>query len=91
MPFRDPPAAESNAPVREGRQRGFEDEKFSYAVLTRAEPEPAGARILRRPQLHPGHVVLDVCAPEGLERRTITRRDKERYRRARKLAWGDTV
>ena len=72
-------------------ERGFEDEKFSYAVLCRAPHELATARVIRRPDQRPGHVVLDLCTPSGLERRTVSRREGADYRRARKVGWGDGV
>ena len=70
-------------------ERGFEDEKFSYVVLCR-EPHPrAAARVLRRPDPRPGHVVLDLCTPSGLERRTVSKKDGAAYKVARKTGWGD--
>jgi len=75
-----------------GAERGFEDEKLSYVVLTRERHDlPRASRVLRRPSLHGGHVVLDLCTPAGLERRTISRKDGSVYKRARKLGWGDTL
>ena len=75
--------------LAKGAERGFEDEKFAYAVLTRS-PHPAAAeRVIRRPDLRPGHVVLDLCTTDGLERRTVSKRDGTDYRKARKVAWGD--
>jgi len=72
-------------------ERGFEDEKFSYAVLTRADARPAAARIIRRPEQNPGHVVFSLCTSGGLEKRTIARRQKGAYRDARKRVWGDSL
>ncbi len=72
-------------------ERGFEDEKFSYAVLCREPHVPAEARVLRRPDPRPGHVVLDLCTPSGLERRTVSKKEGDAYRRARKLRWGDAL
>ncbi len=72
-------------------ERGFEDEKFSYVVLCR-EPHPrAAARVLRRPDPRPGHVVLDLCTPSGLERRTVSKKDGSAYKVARKTVWGDAL
>ena len=68
--------------------RGFEDEKFSYAALTREPHRRAVARIIRPPQVRTGHVLLDLCEPEGIRRATVTRRDRDAYRRARKADWG---
>jgi len=72
-------------------ERGFEDEKFSYAVLCRKPHVRAAARVLRRPDLRPGHIVLDLCTPSGLERRTVARKDGDAYRSAKKVGWGGAV
>lgn len=72
-----------------GAERGFEDEKFAYAVLSRSSHAMPEARVIRRPDPRPGHVVLDLCTPGGLERRTVSRREGPDYRRARKVGWGD--
>ncbi len=74
-----------------GAVHGFEDEKFSYVALARAPAPLSAARVLRRPDKRQGHVVLDLCSRGGLERRTVSRRDGEAYRRARKLTWGDAT
>lgn len=78
----------------------YEDEKFSYVAAVR-EPvdvrEPAGgesagaaARIVRRPQIRKGQVLLDLCtADDGLRRDTVAKRHGELYRAARDAAWGD--
>lgn len=72
-------------------ERGFEDEKYSYIVLCR-EPHPrAAARVLRRPDLRPGHVVLELCAPAGLEERTVSKKDGPAYRIAKNVGWGGTL
>jgi ribosomal protein RSM22 (predicted rRNA methylase) len=77
--------------LAKGAERGFEDEKFAYAVLTRLPHPSAAARVLRRPDLRPGHVVLDLCTVDGLERRRVSKREGAEYRKARKVAWGDTL
>ena len=64
-------------------ERGFEDEKFSYVALSRAPLPAEHARVIRRPDLRPGHVVLDLCTPAGLEQRTVSRREGANFRRAR--------
>ena len=69
--------------------RGFEDEKFSYAALTRLPHPRAPARIIRPPQVRTGHVLLDLCESEGIRRATVSKRDRDAYRQARKAIWGD--
>jgi ribosomal protein RSM22 (predicted rRNA methylase) len=74
-----------------GAEVGFEDEKLSYVVLCRSPHPNADARVLRRPSVHRGHVVLDLCTTDGLERRTVSKRDGAVYKQARKLGWGDSL
>ncbi|MCY7303810.1 MAG: small ribosomal subunit Rsm22 family protein [Thermoleophilia bacterium] len=76
--------------IAKDAERGFEDEKFSYVVLCREQHPRAAARVLRRPDLRPGHVVLDLCTPSGLEQRTVSRKDGDAYRAAKKVSWGGT-
>jgi len=84
------PRSEAHRVVK-GVSRGFEDEKLSYAALTRSRERRAVSRVIRPPQIRSGHVYLDLCEPEGIRREVVTRREKERYRRARKAAWGDAL
>ncbi|GAA3173848.1 MULTISPECIES: small ribosomal subunit Rsm22 family protein [Streptomyces] len=77
-----------------GGSLAYEDEKFSYVAAVRpaAAPDaPGAARIVRKPQLRKGQVLLDLCtAEEGLRRTTVTKRHGAQYRAARDAAWGDT-
>jgi ribosomal protein RSM22 (predicted rRNA methylase) len=68
----------------------FEDEKFTYVVMTR-EPPARGARgrIVRKPIRNQGHVHIDLCTEGRIQRTTITRSDKQHYRAARDAEWGD--
>jgi ribosomal protein RSM22 (predicted rRNA methylase) len=68
---------------------GHEDEKFSYIVAAKEPVSPAGARVVRHPQKRSGHTNVSLCTKEGLETRTLSRRDKPRWKRAAKLSWGD--
>jgi len=73
-----------------GGDLGYEDEKFSYVVAAKSAMPPGGARIVRHPGKHSGHVQLALCTPQGrIENRTVTRSSKEAYKRARKAEWGD--
>ncbi|MFD7130184.1 small ribosomal subunit Rsm22 family protein [Streptomyces sp. NPDC059894] len=68
----------------------YEDEKFSYVAAARFPVAPAPARVVRRPQIRKGQVLLDLCgAEERLERTTVTKRHGELYRAARDADWGD--
>ncbi|PJE94692.1 rRNA methyltransferase [Streptomyces carminius] len=79
-----------------GGSLAYEDEKFSYVAAVRpgTDGAPAGARIVRKPQIRKGQVLLELCAgpdPErgGLRRETVTKRQGAGYRAARDAAWGD--
>jgi ribosomal protein RSM22 (predicted rRNA methylase) len=71
-----------------GAQLGYEDEKFSYLAVARKPGDRADARVLRHPQIRSGYVLLELCTPEGRLLETVSRRQGDRYRAARKLDWG---
>jgi len=70
---------------------GFEDEKHSYVVVARQPVPVPAARILRHPRKHSGHVELELCTVSGLARETVSRKQGERYKRARQAEWGDEI
>jgi ribosomal protein RSM22 (predicted rRNA methylase) len=74
-----------------GVELGYEDEKFSYAVLSREPARKAAARVIRQPQLRSGHVNLVTCEPDGIHERTISRRQGGRYKEAKGAAWGHAI
>jgi ribosomal protein RSM22 (predicted rRNA methylase) len=70
---------------------GFEDEKYSYAVLARTPVPKADARVIRQPQLRSGHVHLVTSEPDGIHRRTVSRKEGDRFKAAKNAAWGDPL
>ncbi|MFJ9818049.1 small ribosomal subunit Rsm22 family protein [Streptomyces sp. NPDC101151] len=73
-----------------GGSLAYEDEKFSYVAATRLPAEPAPSRVVRRPQIRKGQVLLDLCeADEQLRRTTVTKRHGDLYKAARDADWGD--
>lgn len=70
---------------------GYEDEKYSYIAVAKSPAQLPQARILRHPQKHSGHVDLVLCTAEGLKLKTISKRDKDLYKKARKSEWGDAL
>ncbi|MGW8060938.1 small ribosomal subunit Rsm22 family protein [Streptomyces ziwulingensis] len=73
-----------------GGSLAYEDEKFSYVAATRLPADPALSRVVRRPQIRKGQVLLDLCEPdERLNRRTVTKRHGDLYKAARDADWGD--
>jgi len=74
-----------------GVELGYEDEKFSYAVLSREPVRKAAARIIRQPQLRSGHVNLVTSEEDGIHARTVSRKDGQLYKDAKGAAWGDSI
>jgi ribosomal protein RSM22 (predicted rRNA methylase) len=72
-----------------GGTLGYEDEKFSYVAFSKQPASPVNARILRHPMRQAGYTQLQLCAAEGLQSITVTKRDKAAWRCARKANWGD--
>jgi ribosomal protein RSM22 (predicted rRNA methylase) len=71
-----------------GGELGYEDEKFSYVALARNAVELPEARIIRHPQHRPGLIEIETCTAGGLRSERIFKRDRDRFRAARKAAWG---
>lgn len=75
-----------------GAELGWEDEKLSYAVLSRDHVRPTAARIIRRPVPRSGYVELVTSDRDGVVReRRLARSAGAAYRAARKAAWGDAL
>ena len=71
---------------------GYEDEKFSYIAFSRELTfENGQARILRHPQIGQGHVKVKVCTQNGIQEKTFTKKDKEVYKKVRKLDAGECI
>lgn len=70
---------------------GYEDEKFSYIAFSKTPVKQSDAVILRHPQISTGHVKVKLCTQNGIEERTYSKKDKEIYKRIRKLDAGDTI
>ncbi|GAA3236506.1 hypothetical protein GCM10020256_55210 [Streptomyces thermocoprophilus] len=43
----------------------YEDEKFAYVAATRFPVTPVPSRVVRKPQIRKGQVLLDLCRAEG--------------------------
>jgi ribosomal protein RSM22 (predicted rRNA methylase) len=69
----------------------FEDEKFSYVVLTRSPIAARPTRVLAQPVVGKVEVTAKLCTPDGLVIAKVPRRAKADYARARRWRWGDAV
>jgi ribosomal protein RSM22 (predicted rRNA methylase) len=77
--------------AKEGRL-SYEDEKFSYLIASRKpSPKPLPLRIIQKPIKAKGHIILDVCTPNGITRKTLTKSKTPDYKTQSRLEWGDGV
>lgn len=74
-----------------GAELPYEDEKFSYVILSRTPVAPRPARVLAQPQVTKIAVTAKICAAQGLDIITAPHRDKAAYKRAKKWNWGDAI
>ncbi|MCX7626140.1 MAG: small ribosomal subunit Rsm22 family protein [Candidatus Sumerlaeaceae bacterium] len=77
----------------DGAAASFEDEKFSYvAVARRRHQDVSAPRVIGHPRVQKSGVELTICLPDGSVRRTIIpKRERDAYRQARKIKWGDSL
>lgn len=70
---------------------GFEDEKYSYIILSQKPFDPPSpSRIVAKPLKRSGHIIMDTCIHCKLERRTISKSNAA-YKQATKCKWGDLI
>jgi ribosomal protein RSM22 (predicted rRNA methylase) len=74
-----------------GAELPFEDEKFSYVVLSRAPLAQRPARVLAQPVVGKAEISAKFCTADGVVMAKVPRRDKTAYARARRWRWGDAV
>lgn len=70
---------------------GYEDEKFSYIAVSRTLVKQENAILLRHPQIATGHVKVKLCTKNGIEEKIYSKKDKEIYKKAKKLDAGDAI
>lgn len=74
--------------------RGFEDEKFIYLLVDKrksASEENEGQRIIKRPVQNKGNVAFECCTSRGVSSKIISKKEGEKYKRARNLRIGDCL
>jgi ribosomal protein RSM22 (predicted rRNA methylase) len=69
----------------------FEDERFSYVVLTREAGTRRFSRVLAQPALNKAEIAAKLCTPDGVSIARVARRDREAYAAARHWRWGDAI
>ena len=69
----------------------YEDEKFSYIAVSKMKTDKKD-RILRHPKIENGRITLKLCTTEGdIEEKTITKKEKEKFKIVKKLNNGDIL
>jgi ribosomal protein RSM22 (predicted rRNA methylase) len=74
-----------------GAELPFEDEKFSYVVLTRTPVAQRYSRVLAQAVVTKVEVSAKLCTADGLTTAKVPRRDRGAYAKARRWRWGDAV
>ena len=74
-----------------GAELPFEDEKFSYVVLTRTPVIRGFSRVLAPPVVSKIEVSAKLCMADGVELAKVPRRDKAGYAKARRWRWGEAL
>lgn len=72
-----------------GGALGYEDEKYSYIIGARLSGIKYPSRIVGHPQKRSGHVCLTLCNEKGIQQETISRKEGDMYRLAKKADWGE--
>lgn len=70
---------------------GYEDEKYSYLMISKQLKNQGGKRILRHPQKRRGHISFELCTENGLEKAIVSKKEGKKFKEAKELDWGDLV
>lgn len=74
-----------------GGSRGWEDEKFSYLILSKTLIGSSLNRIVHQPQKRKGHMNFKICTELGIMDRTVSKSSGAFFKMATKLEWGDEL
>lgn len=69
----------------------FEDEKFTYLVVTKEKLEETKCRVIRPPIITSNWIEVKVCKDGKIEKLVFTKKQKEEYKMAKKLKVGDCI
>lgn len=68
----------------------YEDEKFSYIAVCKYKFNSNNiVRVLRHPKIEAGKITLKVCNKDGVNINVITKKDKNLFKKVRKINCGD--
>lgn len=69
----------------------YEDEKFSYIAISKEKIDNSGGRILRHPNISSGFIKVKLCNNGIIEEKTFTKKDKDNFKKIKKLKCGDLI
>lgn len=73
----------------------YEDEKFSYIVVSKVDCEDISNadkyRVLRHPKIESGRISVEICGKSGILTRVVTKKEKELFKIVRKINCGDLL
>lgn len=74
-----------------GADLPYEDEKFSYVVVSKKEYPTNFDRILHTPNKRKGMVEVELCTKNGVQKKIFTKSKNFNYKEIKKLNWGDEI
>lgn len=72
-----------------GAELGYEDEKYSYLIVSKTPLPRPESRIVKSPIKRSGFLSLTLCDSSGIHDKNFSKKQKEIYQEAKKLDWGD--
>jgi ribosomal protein RSM22 (predicted rRNA methylase) len=73
-------------------QLGYEDEKYMYLFLSKEFVGAQQGVIVDTPKVFPHKIEMNVCSAQGqFEKVDILKKDKEMFKKGKKLSWGDFI
>ncbi len=68
---------------------GYEDEKYSYLIISKKPSKKYISRTLRHPIKTKGNFELTLCKKGKVQKENVTKKETNKYKIARKIKWGD--
>ncbi|MBW8309643.1 MAG: small ribosomal subunit Rsm22 family protein [Candidatus Paracaedibacteraceae bacterium] len=74
-----------------GADLGYEDEKFSYILVSKQPHSHSYNRVTKQPQHRSGHGMIDWCTSQGAIERLSYSKSKSttNFHKLKHLGWGD--
>ncbi|MBI5273532.1 MAG: hypothetical protein HY860_00575 [Chlamydiales bacterium] len=69
----------------------YEDEKFSYVILSKEPFERCKERVLRHPIHRKGLVEMKLCTENGIQNKIFTKSNNENFKTIKKKEWGGEI